>query len=180
MLGRMRLVSTFRFGVGILLFVVCQGVLAADLQPGLKGEYFQLTNAVTDFPKLEGLKPLLVRIDQKIEFRSTGASFPGTLLTNQFAIRWSGKIRIPANSTYTFFLESDDGSRLIIDGKEVIENGGLHSMEEIPGTIILTAGDHDVRIEYYENENDGGAGCVLSWKSKIQAREVVPESVLLH
>jgi PA14 domain len=153
---------------------------AADLEPGLNAEYFDLGSSVEDFPKLEGKKPALKRVDKTINFRSSGPTFPGTKLDNHFAIRWTGKIKVPEDGTYTFYLESDDGSRLLIDGKQVVDNGGLHEMQEQDGKIELKAGEHEIRIDYFENENDGGAGCVLSWKTKTRSKEVVPATALFH
>jgi hypothetical protein len=154
---------------------------AAELAPGLSGEYFALDTAVEDFPKLEaGKKPTLKRVDKTINFRSNGPTFPGTKLDNHFAIRWTGKIKVPKGGQYTFFLESDDGSRLLIDGKTVVDNGGLHDMQEQSGSVELKEGEHEIQIDYFENENDGGAGCVLSWKASGMAREVVPASTLFH
>lgn len=171
--------------VQLLLVAACVAftsriVSAAELAPGLKGEYFDLGNEVEDFPKLDDKKPALKRIDKNINFRSTGPTFPGTKLDNHFAIRWTGKIKIPKDSHYTFSLESDDGSRLLIDGKTVVDNGGLHDMQEQEGSIDLKEGEHDLRIDYFENENDGGAGCVLTWRAKGQAKEVVPAGALFH
>jgi len=174
--------KTFR----LLLFGFCFVALArfapaAELSPGLLGEYFDLGVSGEDFPKLEtSKKPTLTRVDKQINFRSTGPSFPGTKMTNYFAIRWTGKIKIPKDAQYTFFLESDDGSRLLIDGKTVVDNGGLHEMQEQMGSVELKAGEHEIRIDYFENENDGGAGCVLSWKAKELARSVVPAGALFH
>ncbi len=171
--------------ISSLLIVFCLMLtgnlaLAAESEPGLLGEYFALGGNLEDFPKLEGKKPDLKRVDKTINFRSTGPTFPGTKLDNHFAIRWTGKIKIPKDGAYTFYLESDDGSRLIIDGKTVVDNGGLHDMQEQQGNAELKAGEHDVVIDYFENENDGGAGCVLSWRPKGMEKEVVPASALLH
>jgi hypothetical protein len=167
--------------IGMCLAAFCRVASAAELAPGLVGEYFALDSSVEDFPKIEAdKKPTLKRVDKTIEFRSTGPTFPGTKLDNHFAIRWTGVIKVPQDGEYTFFLESDDGSRLLIDGKLVVDNGGLHEMQEQSGKVELKAGEHKLRIDYYENENDGGAGCVLSWKSKDLARAVVPESALFH
>ena len=164
----------------VCLITFCNLAPAAEPEPGLQGEYFDLGSAVEDFPKLEGKKPALTRVDKTINFRSTGPTFPGTKLDNHFAIRWNGKIKIPKDGVYTFYLESDDGSRLLIDGKTVVDNGGLHDMQEQEASTELKAGEHELRIDYFENENDGGAGCVLSWKTKGQAKEVVPASALFH
>ena len=43
---------------------------AAESEPGLLGEYFDLGSNVEDFPKLEGKKPTLKRVDKAINFRS--------------------------------------------------------------------------------------------------------------
>ena len=166
--------------IALCLVVACNSTSAAELEPGLAGEYFDLGSNVEDFPKLEGKKPALKRVDKTINFRSTGPTFPGTKLDNHFAIRWTGKIKIPKDGAYTFYLESDDGSRLLIDGKTVVDNGGLHDMQEQEGKAELKTGEHDVVIDYFENENDGGAGCVLSWKTKGTEKEVVPANALFH
>ncbi len=117
------------------LLLTAKLALAAESEPGLLGEYFALGGNLEDFPKLEGKKPDLKRVDKTINFRSTGPTFPGTKLDNHFAIRWTGKIKIPKDGTYTFFLESDDGSRLLIDGKIVVDNGGLHDMQTQDGNV---------------------------------------------
>ena len=162
------------------MIAFCHLSPAAEPEPGLQGEYFDLGSTVEDFPKLEGKKPALARVDKTVNFRSTGPTFPGTKLDSHFAIRWTGKIKIPKDAAYTFYLESDDGSRLLIDGKTVVDNGGLHDMQEQESNVELKAGEHDLKIDYFENENDGGAGCVLSWKMKGQTKEVVPASALFH
>ena len=169
----------------LLLVVLCVAAFgrlaaAAEAAPGLWGEYFALDTSVEDFPKLEGKKQTLKRMDKTIDFRSNGPTFPGTKLDNHFAIRWTGTIKIPKDGHYTFFLESDDGSRLLIDGKIVVDNGGLHDMQEQLGKVELKEGEHEIRIDYFENENDGGAGCVWSWKTNGTAKEVVPASALFH
>jgi hypothetical protein len=166
--------------VALLLTMAVRPASAAELEPGLQGEYFDLGSNVEEFPKLDGKKPALTRTDKTINFRSTGPTFPGTKLDNHFAIRWTGKIKIPKDSNYMFFLESDDGSRLVIDGKTVVDNGGLHEMQTETGSADLKAGEHDIRVDYFENENSGEAGCVLSWRAKGSEKEVVPESAFFH
>jgi len=47
---------------------------------------------------------------------------------NNFAIRFKGRIAIRTNGWYTFYLVSDDGSRLYINGQEVVDNDGIHPM----------------------------------------------------
>jgi len=157
----------------------CATAAETALQPGLTGRYYQMTNSLEDFPTIPaGKKPDVERVDKQINFASTLEAFPGTKLVDNFYVVWTGKIRIPADGAYTFFLESDDGSRLFIDGAQVVDNNGLHEMQESPGKVELKAGDHVIKVEFFDAEED--AGCILSWKSAKIEKQVVPENVLFH
>jgi len=163
-----------------LTLVGAPQVFAADnLEPGLVGEYFDLGSSLEDFPKIPDEKKTVVkRVDKTINFESTQEGFHGTSLVDFFYIRWTGKIRIPKDGNYTFILESDDGSRLFIDGKQIIDHNGLHAMEEKSGEAELKAGDHTIKIEFFENEVD--AGCIFKWQPPGSAKETVPARVLFH
>ncbi len=63
-----------------------------------------------------------------IGFPSTTGDLADTGLFDSFYVRWSDILRIPAEGTYTFYLVSDDGSRLFIDCKKVVDNGGPHTL----------------------------------------------------
>lgn len=148
-------------------------------EPGLAAEYFDMGNALEDFPSIAAdKKPAIKRVDKNIQFQSTQEEFPGTKLVDHFYVRWTGKIKVPKEGKYTFYLESDDGSRMSIDGKQVVENGGLHAMEEKSGDIQLKAGNHEIKVEFFENDVD--AGCKLSWEGPNLAKEIVPAAVLFH
>ncbi|MBI3854250.1 MAG: hypothetical protein HY293_01015 [Planctomycetes bacterium] len=150
-----------------------------ELKPGLIAEFFNIGKAMEDFPTVAAeRKPDLRRIDRKINFEQTTETFPGTTMSDHFYVRWTGKIRIPKDGHFTFFTESDDGSRLWIDGKVVVDNGGLHAMEEKSGDVNLKAGDHDLKLELFEN--DGEVGCKLSWESSGTNKEILTDAVLSH
>ena len=152
---------------------------AENLESGLMGEYFDLASSLEDFPTIPvDKKPVVKRVDKTINFESTQEGFHGTQLVDFFYIRWTGKIRIPKDGNYSFILESDDGSRLFIDGKQVIDHNGLHAMEEKSGEVELKSGDHDIKIEFFENDID--AGCKFSWQPPGAAREIVPVTALVH
>ncbi len=72
---------------------------------------------------------------------------------------FSGWITVPADAVYEFALSSDDGSRLIIGGRIVIDNDGLHSPIEKRGVIALAAGPHWMMVQYFNRT--GGAECSL-------------------
>ncbi len=69
---------------------------------------------------------------------------------NYFGIAFRGKIIIQEAGEYTFYTESDDGSRLYINGETVVENDGLHGMEEKAGKVTLSKGTHDFAVDYFE------------------------------
>src|SRR5581483_6819876 len=107
-----------------------------DMRPGLVVEFFNIGKAMEGFPTIPPeRKPDLRRVDRQINYEQTADTFPGTDMADHFYARWTGRIKIPRDGKYTFFTESDDGSRLWIDGKVVVDNGGLHAMEEKSGEV---------------------------------------------
>jgi hypothetical protein len=78
--------------------------------------------------------------------------------------------------TWTFASESDDGSRVFIDGQLVVNNDGLHGMVDRAGQIALEWGFHRFRVEFFENF--GGAGEIFRWEGPGTPRAVVPASAL--
>ena len=168
---------------GILVLLIGAAAVsqeaAEEMKPGLIAEFFNIGKAMEEFPVIPAeRKPDLRRIDRKINFEHTTEAFPGTPMSDHFYVRWTGKVRIPRDGKYTFFTESDDGSRLWIDGKVIVDNGGLHAMEEKSGELDLKAGDHEIKLELFEN--DGEVGCKLSWESANLAKEILTEAVLSH
>ncbi|MFO1065472.1 MAG: PA14 domain-containing protein [Pirellulales bacterium] len=77
---------------------------------------------------------------------------------DNFAIVFEAFLPIANAGQYTFHIASDDGSRLLIDGEEVVKVDGVHPRTERAGRKRLTAGMHKVRVEYFE----GGGEEVLS------------------
>jgi len=170
-----------RAGIWILLIATAavSQEPAEEMKPGLIAEFFNIGKAMEEFPVIAAeRKPDLRRIDRKINFEHTTETFPGTQMSDHFYVRWTGKVRIPRDGKYTFFTESDDGSRLWIDGKVLVDNGGLHAMEEKSGEVDLKAGEHDLKLELFEN--DGEVGCKLSWESPSATKEILPEGAFLH
>jgi len=152
---------------------------ADEMKPGLIAEFFSIGKAMEEFPTLAAeRKPDYRRIDGKINLELTSETFDGSTMAVQFYVRWNGRIKIPRDAKYTFFTESDDGSRLWIDGKVVVDNGGVHPMEEKSGDVDLKAGEHDIKIELFQN--DGLVGCKVSWEYSSAAKEIIPDSVLVH
>ena len=144
----------------------------SDAKPGetgLRAEYFAK-------PDLSGT-PALIRIDPQIAFDwNTSAPAP-SLSRENFSTRWTGFLKAPITGDYILQLDSDDGSRLFLDDKIVIDYWSDHGMG-IPKTahMILTAGQsYKIRVEQYQG--NGGAGCSLDWVLPGRENDVFPEAV---
>ena len=82
------------------------------------------------------------------------------------------RFRVDAGGVWTFFTNSNEGSRLRIGSTLVVDNDGIHAMTEVAGTIALAAGVHAIRIEFFERT--GAAGLIASWQGPGVAKEVIP------
>ncbi|WP_439581085.1 alkaline phosphatase family protein [Dyadobacter bucti] len=95
---------------------------------------------------------------------------------SSFALQFEGFIQIDTAGKYMFATQSDDGSKLYIDGKEVVDNDGNHGVEEETGTIELTAGKHAIRVDYYNN--GGGFWLDAFYKGPGLTKQLIPADKL--
>lgn len=94
------------------------------------------------------------------------------------AIEFDGVISVPEDGLYTFYLTSDDGSRLWFGDDPLIDHDGLHGMETKHGTIGLQAGYHFVKVRWFNAA--GGKGLRLEWEGPSIPRAVVPADAWAH
>lgn len=74
------------------------------------------------------------------------------------------KLRVSQSGKATFYLDSDDGSRLYVDGKQVIDYGGSHGEgNEKRADIDLETGQHTLRIEYLQTDESSPLGLSVAW-----------------
>ena len=119
----------------------------------------------------------LTRADSTIDFEWGNGPPDEKLSDNDFDITWTGSIVPKYSEEYTFYTYSDDGVKLWINGKLIIENWTEHSPIEDIGKISLDAGrEYSLRMEYYEKS--GGATAKLSWSSPSQSKQIVPANAL--
>jgi hypothetical protein len=138
---------------------------ATRLGGGVKGRYYN--NSTFTEP------PTLIRIDPQIDF-DWGLDSPDPNITNvdDFSVRWTGQIEIPASGEWTFWLQVEHGVRLWVNGQLLIE--------EEPGiiawysaTVTLEAGFYPIMMEYYEIGNI--ALVQLLWQGPlVPIRQVIP------
>jgi hypothetical protein len=98
-------------------------------------------------------------------------------LNENYSIRWTGQVMPRQSETYTFTTFSDDGVRLWVDGKLIIDNWTPHGTTEDRGAASLLANHrYDIRLEFFQAA--GGAAIKLLWSSPSQPREIIPAAYL--
>ena len=96
---------------------------------------------------------------------------------NEFGVVFTGKLNAPKKGPYRFFISSDDGSRLLIDGKEVVSYDGIHPAGDIKEkSIPLEQGEHEFRLEYFQG--GGNIDLYAAWKGSDF--QITPLSKWLH
>ena len=138
-------------------------------QSGIQVDYFQPNPKDVAIETLAKLTPLASGIVPEIVM-----NVPQKKQNDQFALRFTGQISAPKAGKYTFSIASDDGSRIYLDNKLLINHDGLHGMAEKNATVELSAGPHPIVVTYFDN--GGGDGLSISWagpgikKQKIDAK----------
>lgn len=69
-----------------------------------------------------------------------------------FGAVFVGQLKIDTAGDYSFYTTSDNGSKLIINGQPVVNNDGAHLSKTENGTIFLTAGYHQIRVEFFQRK----------------------------
>ena len=127
------------------------------VQGGLRGDIYYLKEGTWWLPKFENHKPVgsIYTSELNVPPRHWLEGFPGvTSRFEWFAIDYRGRIWIEDPGKYRFLLESDDGSKLYIDERLVINNDGQHPPLTAHGHVELSAGLHDIRVSYFQGPRD--------------------------
>ncbi|WNG55549.1 hypothetical protein F0U59_12730 [Archangium gephyra] len=131
---------------------------------GLRAQYFD----TADFKDLK-----LERVDPTVDFRWYEGSPDPALDTDTFSVRWTGSVLPLYSETYTFYTQSNDGVRLWVDGKLLIDDWTVHVTTENQGTVTLQAGRaHAIQLEFFEQT--GVALMRLHWSSPSQHKQIIP------
>ena len=129
---------------------------------GLKASYYNVGRALSnlnqiDFsaaPDAEGVVDSLNYMQGQERFWDGGPA-------DYFAAKYEGDLVVGEGGTYTFYMASDDGSMLFIDGVAVLDNDGLHGTQTRTVTVNLDSGAHDIEVRYFEN--GGSQTLQLAW-----------------
>jgi len=136
---------------------------------GLSVEYF------TGEDYLAG-DPVVTQVDPEIDFNWNEEAPDAGIDREQFSARWRGEISIPVDGKYIFILNSNDGSRLYLDGRLLVNDWSNHGRRDTAGSIELVAGTYPIRVEFYQD--GGNAGISVSWASDLIDQQVIPAAVL--
>jgi hypothetical protein len=97
--------------------------------------------------------------------------------SRDYGVRWTGVLEPVRAGTYTLQTESDDGIRLWIDGKLVVDHWEQHPIAEDKASLTLAAGQKvTIRMEYYQSR--GPAIARLSWSGPGEPKQVIPTARL--
>ncbi|MGQ9904328.1 MAG: PA14 domain-containing protein [Anaerolineae bacterium] len=142
------------FGVHKACFVKPISAGPAQCPGQYRAEYFAN-------PNLSG-SPALVRCEGWPIRHDWGGGSPGSGVPDDgFSARWSGRARIEEGS-YTFIAQADDGIRVWLDGGLILDAWRDQPLTEYRVTRDVSAGEHEVQVEYYEN--GGGALAEFRWE----------------
>lgn len=125
-------------------------------ESGLKAEYFSNK-------ELKGT-PVLTRVEREVDFdwamMNPGPGVPA----DDFSVRWTGKLVPAMTGKYRFGAIADDGVRVYLDGKLVVEEWTDHAPTTVTSEVTLEAGkSYDIKMEYYESKL--GAVAKLVWQT---------------
>ena len=117
--------------------------------------------------------PVVTRVDATVDFTWPAAPTTGVTPDN-FSARWSGKIQSDYSQVFTFYVKSDDGERLYVNGNLVTNDFVDHASRERSGTVSMVAGQqYDIVLEFYDA--CCAADVKLSWSSASVSKQVVPQ-----
>lgn len=97
---------------------------------------------------------------------------------DQFAFIWEGYVYIEIPGLYTFYTDSDDGSKLYINTTQIVNNDGTHGCRERSGSISLSEGFAAIRVLMFEN---GGGECLdVEWAGPGISKGNIPNNLLFE
>lgn len=128
--------------------------LRFDGKPGLRAEYF-------GNEKLDG-KPALTTRAEQVDFNWSGVSPSPKVPLHHFSARFTGQIVVPEDGEYIVSVRGDDGFRLYLNDRAVIDDWTIHPAETKSITVSLRASEPAaVRLEYFQGE--GQAELSMLW-----------------
>lgn len=146
-----------------------KAVAVANVKQGISYSYFEPTGkvnlkVVTGTATKSGIASA---ISEEVKQRK-----------EKYALSFEGYMKVNKDAVYHFYTLSDDGSKLFIDGVEVVNNDGEHGSVEKAGKAALKKGYHKIRVIYFDS--GGGNELKVFWRPEGGKKEAIPATLLFH
>ncbi len=138
------------------IFLMGNAQASGNLLPGLIAKFYSVSDGIYSLPDLDQINASFMTITTTPHIEPTQGPADPSVYNDSFAATYEGLLRTEDEGMYEFILTSDDGSRLFIDDKQVVDNDGLHSMRPARQPVYLSAGDHPIKVEYFEGRLTAG------------------------
>ncbi len=141
---------------------------------GLTGRYYN--GSSVNYNSISNFNPAnlkVTRVDPTIDTYYIAGPPAPSVNPDFFSVRWTGQVQPQYSETYTFYVRSDEGAKLYVNGQLLIDKWVIQPGVEWSGTITLQAGvRYNLQLDYFENI--GNAGVHLSWSSPTQPKQIIP------
>jgi cbb3-type cytochrome oxidase cytochrome c subunit len=121
--------------------------------------------------------PDFSRLRPRATGRAVGFDLNVARRPNNFALRFEGYLRLDRAGDYRFYLTSDDGCLLLLDGKQVASNDGVHPPSTTATAARLTKGMHKLVVGYFNGP--GGTELQIEIKGPGLSRQPITPLVSL-
>ena len=156
---------------------VAKQIIPANRLTNLQLRFYELPSELVALPNFSTLTPIASVPAANINFPSSSGNFGGSGRPSDVGAVFTGLVNVPAAGLYTFFLESDNGSRLTLGPSQVVVNhDGAHTMTEAFGQAALLAGWHTLKVEYFNAA--APSGLIARWQGPGIAKTVIPAANL--
>ena len=146
--------------------------------PGLLASFWRTPGKLGAMPDFGSLMPSHSAVAARLDFPGQGWVPGVTPFGTNFACRLEGYLLVPADGKCTFWLKSNAGARMYIDGALALDDGESHSAHTVSASPALERGYRRVEIDFYANSSPGYL--LLEWKPPGGERAKVPASALCH
>lgn len=154
----------------IAMYLSRSAIAGVVERPGLAYEYFEepFASAPRGF---QGAKSLRSGVVADFEALPEHAD-------DYFGFQFTGLLEVTEAGVHRFTLRSDDGSRLWVDGKPVLDNDGQHAPQTKSGEVWLAKGRHELCVTFFESA--GGEELAVRWQPPNGAEGPLPAGRLAH
>ena len=154
----------------ITRYEILKATVITNTQPGLVYKYYEPEGDVS----LESINSTTVSKTGITPVFSNGVK----LRPEKFVLVFNGFIKISKEGFYTFFTDSDDGSKLFIDDQEIVDNDGNHGNTEKHGRAVLKKGFHKISVLYFDGAGNNSLN--VSMQPEGGLKTIIPSSILFH